>query len=560
MEKIVFFLIFLALLVRVPFLNREFALEEAFHARAAKTVADTLYPLMYYGEQQPPTIYLDRPPALIMALAASFKIFGVSELSARAVPLIFFFAALLILFRFAKKLFDNHTAAILALIFLSLHPYMIQNSLMLHFDGALVLFFSSAYLLLALVKITKKKNTWTSHIQLAAIIYFSLWVKYEPTLLMIATVVVFTRIYYKPFLKKLIISSLLATILFSISFFLYNFIMGHPQGFWLPLERITQLSKGSYLGKITPDQSLSMWAGSYYIAIRFLSWLSIPTILLSIYAAIRFLQEKTLRKDPKIIFLVTWTLVFTTTYIIAGWAGDYPRYFAPAIPPLFLFIAMTIDHDFAKFKKNLRAKSIIATAVTTLVIFIVMLKNNLLFLDHITGWIPLLQIPFFTILSLGITLLLFLAIKHKKHLIFYLLVVIFLNLLQITVQYVHDAKSNYSLTNFYGHGGYKQSGQFLKDKFTNKDVAILTIDPVGYYWQGKYFDYYQMGYHRINDPEIFKDAFLNNKIAAVALPKEYARQYATNIKKTGFDFNKYLANNYKNKRNFGGEKGIEVWY
>lgn len=533
-------------------------LEEAFHARAAQTVAETGYPLVYYGEQQPPTIYLDRPPGLLLLTAASFKLFGQSEISARLVPLTLFLATLVLTYYFAIRLFPNRKPAILfAILLLAIHPYMIQSSLMLHFDGALVPFFTATYLFLALSKITKRINTWTSHIQLAAIIYFSLWVKYEPTILIIAIGAVAALIYYKPFLRKLLISSLAATIVFAISFFLYNFIMGYPEGFWLPFIRIIQLSQGSFLAKLNIfDQSLRLWAGSYYIAIRFLSWLSIPTILLSIYAAVRLLQEKTLRTDPKIIFLVAWILVFTATYIIAGWAGDYPRYFAPAIPPLFLLIALTTEKSLKKIRFN--PQKIFIIFILSL-FFVFLLKiNGYLFLDHITGWIPHLQIPFFMIIFFGAVALLIIK-RSPQRVASFLIFLIFFQIAQIAAQYWHDVNAKYSLTNFYGNGLYKPVAELLKQNLP-PDATILTFDPIGYYWGGTYYDYYQMGYHRINDPEIFKEAFLNDKIAAIALPREYIFEYAANIKKTGFDLNKYLANNYKNKRNFGGEKGIAVWF
>lgn len=559
MRKIIFLILFLAILVRIPFLSREFVLEEAFHVRAAKTVAETGYPLVYYGEQQPPTIYLDRPPGLLFLVAASFKLFGQSEMSARIVPMTFFLATLLTIFYFGIRLFPNQKEAILlAILLLAIHPYMIQNSLMIHHDGALVLFFLTLYLFLTLEKIIKKLNSWRDHLQLGIILFFALWIKYEPTLLMIATVAIFTYFNYKPFLKKLIISCLLAIVVFFASFFAYNFIMGHPEGIWLPFVRIEQLSKGSFLGKITPDQSLSLWAGSYYIGIRFLSWLGVPTILLSVYALMRTLQERTFNKDPKIIFMEFWVLFFTATYIIIGWAGDYPRYFASAMPPLFLLIAIVLIKDLKDYQKIISPQKTLILLASTVIILYFLSSRNFLFLDHVTGWIPHLQIPFFALILIGTIFIL--LVKNRQYLaLLFLVFLLFFQLFQTATQYWHDVNAKYSLTNFYGNGPYKPAAELLKQNLP-PDATILTFDPIGYYWGGKYYDYYQMGYHRVQDIKIIKNALLDGKISAIALPTEYIDQYTENVQKQGLDFKKYLAENYQNHLNFGGEKGIEVWY
>ncbi|MEK7120795.1 MAG: hypothetical protein AAB840_01755, partial [Patescibacteria group bacterium] len=118
MSKNFFFLliIIVAISIRIPFLNREFVLEEALNVKDARAIAQTGYPQVYAGEQAPQYIHLDRTPGLFFAIAASFKMFSESEISARIVPLLFFLGQLLLIFYFTSRIFKYPYQKLISLL------------------------------------------------------------------------------------------------------------------------------------------------------------------------------------------------------------------------------------------------------------------------------------------------------------------------------------------------------------------------------------------------------------------------------------------------------------
>lgn len=566
MSKNFFFLliIIVAVSIRIPFLNREFVLEEALNVKDARAIAQTGYPQVYAGEQAPQYIHLDRTPGLFFALAASFKMFSESEISARIVPLLFFLGQLLLIFYFTSRIFKYHYQKLISLLagfFFAIHPYIIQNSLHIHYDGAVFAFFSTWYLFLACQKIIKHQNRWQDHLPLATIFFFALFVKYDPAAVMLFIVIVFSRIIWKPFLKKLLISTTISSSLFFGLFYLYNAAFNHTEAFLLPFAWINQVVSGKLIAAVTNTPSLSLWANNYFLLIRFLSWLTIPFILLAIYTFLIIFREKNLKKDPGILFLSLWFFTFCISYLALGWSGDFPRYFAPAMPPLFMLITVVVIRHFTQFKLHLTSKTITLVLILASSIIFLLEKADYLFSDRITGWVPYLQIPFFGLIVLGIFLIVFVIINRSKRiLLITLLILLSVNFYQFITQYRHDLKSNYSLTNFYGYGGYREAGNFLKKEIRHKNAIILTFDPVAYYWQGKFLDYNLFGPPSVRDNAKIIDFLLSNQITAIALPDVYSQELAARSQNYGLNYQKLLSEKFKNHRNFGGQKGIDVYY
>ena len=546
-----------AALLRFPFLSREFVLEEALNVKDAIAISQKGYPVVYMGEQAPQSIHLDRTPGLFFFEAISFKLLGVSEESARLVPLLFSFGQLFLIYYFSLKFFKNRHLSLFSAILFATNPYIIQNSTHIHYDGAVFAFFSTWYLFLACQKIISHQNKWQDHIKLAILFFFALFVKYDPTLIMLFVVTIFSAIYWRPFLKKLFLSSFLSASLFLGLFYLYNNAFNHPEAFFQPFLWIFEV----FSQKLTASSasiSQFLWSDNYYLLIRFLSWLSIPLIFLTAYAIFWIGKEKTLKKDPRIVFLCLWLFSFCFVYLAFGWSGDFPRYFAPAIPPLFLIIAITLKGNLAKSKKVF-TKAAIMAFLTALSIFLFLAYRNWLFLDRITGWIPHLQIPFFAITIIGI-LAIIITHSNKNTRITLTLTLIFLYFFQIIAQNIHDLKSPYSLTNFYGYGGYREAGQFLKNQFHQNNL-ILTFDPVAYYWQGEYVDFNLFGtLHSGVNFSLITDLLSQGSFAAIALPDIYLKELENASSTYKLDYQTAIKTRFKNHVNFGGVKGIEVYY
>ncbi len=549
-----------AIIARLPFLTKEFVLEEALHVKVAKAIAARGYPSIYYSELQPNGIFLDRTPVFFLPLAVVIKLFGTKEIAIRAILLLFSLTEIIAVIYFIKRLFKKNALqiAMITALLMATSPYYIQTNLQIHLDNAIFTLLTSSFLLLCLLKIQNRQNRWGDYLQIALIFLLVFSIKYETGLMAFGIILIFCFIYYRQFIKKFLISIAAAVLTSQLLFFLYNLAFGHAQQTLIPAQRIFWVFQNIFFPKFTSinasQHSLSLWANNYFLLIRFLSWINIPLILLSFYTLIRIVKTKTLKNDLRIRFLIIWLFLFSIIYLLGGWAGDFPRYFVPAMPALFILIALVLTNDLASITKRVSTTSgLVALAIGTALLVIA--KNyGFLFLDHITGWLPELQIPFFAII-LGFAALVLISTFYKKFAAYLLIILITLYIGQTILQLRHDASSNFSLTNFYGYSGYKLSGQFLKNTLGKND-AILTIDPVAFYYEGKFYDYFYFGQENKNI-SLITEPLIKNKIKAVALPQLLLNNYSQKI---GFNIIKVINQDYKNHRNFGGEHGIEVFY
>lgn len=552
--------------LRIPHLTREFTVEESHIVKSATAIAQTGYPLIYFGEQEPQVINLWKPPGLVFFMSVAFKFLGVSEVTARLVPLLFSFGQLLLLLFFAEHLWPKSLhkklLALSAGLLFAIHPYTILNSFQVDIDGGVLAFFSTLFLFLALSKMLTKKTKTMDWILLAVVFFFSFSAKFEPSLIAAGIVLMFAVFARRTVLPKIILSITSAMAVFFGLFYLYNLSFGHPKAFFIPLQVIWQISSQQFFPKFTglvaQNVTPSLWGGSFFVGIRFLSWLSIPTILLSFYCLVRFFQEKSYKKDVKLRFFLLFSVSFSLIYLVFGWAGDYPRYFAPVMPPLFLFISVITVHDFYRFKPYLSPKAVLAAVLASTVLLTLAYRANLLFLDRITGWIPSLHIPFGSILLIAMASILVFA-RFNKALMPALLIFLFLNLGQFTTQIIHDTTSTSSLTNFYGYSGYRDAGRFLKKELEGKDAVLFTLDPVAYYWGGKYYGYADLVPFEEKHPQLLRVLF-SEEVTAIALPQIFIDELTQITRASDKDFHKHLSENFQEQKNFGGEKGIEIWY
>jgi hypothetical protein len=281
-------------------------------------------------------------------------------------------------------------------------------------------------------------------------------------------------------------------------------------------------------------------------------------VLLLFYYSLARLTQTKLVKNPQIIFLLLWFFLYSAAYLAVGWAGDYPRYFAPVMPPLFLLAGKVLNDDLSKFKSKYSYRNIFLVVAVSFFLIILAHKNGYLFLDHITGWVASLQTPFFAIILLGVLAVTF-SLKSKLS-IFMLSTLAFLVLGQLTIQYVHDLKSNYSLTNFYGTSGVKEGATYLRKNLNQAEDIIFTFDPVAYYWGGRYYDFVNSTNGLdLTDKELIA-VISSDSISAFALPKAYYDELALIARDYGFDFNSFLLRHYKNYKKFGENIPTEVYY
>lgn len=547
--------------MRSPFLSKEFVLEEALHVKVAKAIEAHGYPKIYYSEQAKEAIFLDRTPALFIPIAIAVKLSGSTETAIRTTLMLFSLAEIATVMLLLNRIFPkNFALALITGLLMASSPYLIQTNLQIHFESAIFTFFITFFMLFSLLKIKSAQNSISDHLQLSLIFFVAFAIKYETSLMALATVSVFAFIYFRKFLKKLFAFSSFAIILSQLLLLSYNLYFGNPQLTFLPAQSIFWVFQNVIFPKLTSTAAdpkiISLWANNYYLLIRFLSWISIPAIILFIASAAQIAKSKKLIQDPKIVFLLIWFFLFSGIYLIAGWAGDFPRYFATAMPAFFTLISIAAVNQILSSKQILSLLQISILFFASGIVLFVLQKNNLLFLDHITGWIPQLQAPFLTLTAflVIITLILTLKTRFSKDLLILLSMVYFG---QILFQFNHDLNSDYSLTNFFGASHFKDAGLFLKSNLNPNDV-ILTIDPVAYYWDGKFYDYYFFGTRQKDYRQIYS-ALERGTIKAIALPKSTMADLAQTSKEHNTNMDQ-LTRKFKNHIDFGSKNGIEIYF
>lgn len=150
---------------------------------------------------------------------------------------------------------------------------------------------------------------------------------------------------------------------------------------------------------------------------------------------------------------------------------------------------------------------------------IIILINFLTF--FVIGWtghfIPRYFAPVIPFMTLAIVDLLRESKKIIKISVFFL--ILSLLIWQVKTN-LNNSRKPYSFTSLYGNYGFRQAGEYLKNKL-NKDDIVVTIDAIGYYYERKYYDWYET-YSYPNRLKNFSHKFKdkNTNIVAVALPKQ----------------------------------------
>lgn len=131
-----------------PWVGQHNAWGGAYYGNIAQNYVEYGYgqtsfgPVANFGRVEPENFefYYHYPPLLVLAVSASFHLFGVHEWSARIVPLVFSLATIILLFAFARSLYSTPVALIAAL-FLAVTPGTAYYGMHVDVYGPISLFF-----------------------------------------------------------------------------------------------------------------------------------------------------------------------------------------------------------------------------------------------------------------------------------------------------------------------------------------------------------------------------------------------------------------------------------
>lgn len=466
-------LIFLILIIYIyfilPQLGNLFVADETVFVKAAKSVSSGGGPL-YEDKGREVTYALWHPALYINILALSFKLFGVNEVSARVVSVVFVLGALFLII----KMYRNNPV-LLASLFI-LNPFVIQNSLLLDIDNSILTFL----IVLFIYSYLKIDSDRYSHLLIMGLLFgIMLWSKFATSLVPIASILLFHSINgnIKKGIKNSAVVFAIGATFFALTWWAYTAFLN--LSFWAPILRNLghlSVSKGFILTVYTRLWSLRnlvFWATPFFIILGFLAL----RYRVKTYLITRKLEQIDFMALNALLILLLYGLVVDSRI-----SQDFPKYFAPMMP----IFAILITDYVGTFSKNEIKHFVSIGTVFLLYYFFVagdpLLSEQVLFTSGSTNdiLIPVLKtfvlyiLPFFigTMLIRG-----FSSAGWERSMA--ISSVIALLTFSIHIGYV-QSHAEYSTIFGYGEMGSKNVISYLNTNAKPTDI-ILSREDIAYY-------------------------------------------------------------------------------
>lgn len=505
----VIFIIFLFFAIRIPFIKKEFAPEEVFWIRAGQGVATTGFPWVYIGEQSPGAWAVWKGPLFPWLLGAAFKFIGENEIVARLIPLLFSAGQILLLFLLSIKIFGNERGKIiglLAALLTAINPFAVQNAVQIDIDGGLVGFFVLLTIYLAwpiLTQETYKKTQWFFIIIASAAGFLT---RFDTAIITFFSLTLFA-LFNKGIKNALKLSTLfIISIIASLTILaVYNNYFGQIDKTLDPIyttfhivklialskaglsneggavsTRFTELFPNLNLGYFTKASMAFFPTAAFYTVSSI--WITIPLSIILVFMCFKIIKDKKW-KEKEFLFLILNSGLIIAAFAIAAPSFNYPRYIHSALLILILILAAYLTEWLSNIKISYKKISIL---FLTIIIFIELSPLKiLLFHDRIRSNIIIAGVAvFLALVSSAATALIS---KSQKSIGFFIVGVLTTYFAFSTLILIKDFQKPYSLNAYYGNYGFKKAGAFLKKEIKPNDI-LVTIDTVGYYYGGRYYD------------------------------------------------------------------------
>ncbi len=288
----------------------------------------------------PDVVWVDHPHFYLRCLIAAFRLFGISEASARMPGILSGVIAILLIFIIIKDSSpdrDRPTAwAFLFALQYALTPAVAVGSIYVVNDNT-VLVPAITLLLYAFTRFSINA-TWTSGAALASMTALSLWIRISTPLAIIPLLALHTLAFNKSGRKRLWgIGALAAgTALFALSWGLYCNITG--TSFAKPLS----YTLGAILFRAR-DAAPGQGPASLQSLIYLVLWLGPFSVLLFTLAAARRAAEFLRDKKPHMEDLFgAGGILLMAVYTAAGPIFGFPRYQSPAFPLISIFMGIAL--------------------------------------------------------------------------------------------------------------------------------------------------------------------------------------------------------------------------
>lgn len=501
------FVLFFAL--RIPFLGKEWAVEEASWIRAGEGVMHTGFPWIYLGEQSPGAWANWHGPLFPWALGAAFKLFGESEVVARSVPLLFSFGQLVLIYLLSLRLFGKQKGrkvGLLAAFLVAINPFAVQAAVQIDIDGGIVAFFALLTLYAAWRIFEKEAPTKKDYTFLVAASALYFLTRFEMPLMVFFGIAIFFAVQkgWRAGVKIALLFALAIAIAMLI-YISYGAATGTLAIIMQPFQFLYSVATQSVMSKAVPSPDtqlspprMSEVFGNHsfgpltklviilFPTVGFLTeiaiWITIPLLALIVFVIMAIILARRF-KDRALQFLLIPASVLAVVIIGLAPTFNFPRYIFTAFL-LFVMITAAILIDwFEEHPINawlLAGGVVIAAAITAFTP-----ARIVLFSDRARGNPILSAIGLVVAILLGLAAGIFLRTSRRQTQFAACLLAAYIGFAGIIVG--GDFRKPYSLNAYYGNYGFTQAGAYLKSIAKPGDVLVMS-DTTGYYYGGKYWD------------------------------------------------------------------------
>ena len=316
----------------------------------------------------------DHTPGYSVYLAIAFKIFGASILKARVANALCVFFTGILLFMLTKKLTNKSTAMIASSIFL-LTPSIIQGSGSMDVADTTLLPLGFLLYFIAVLNSCRDKYLMYDILLIALSTMFCYWSKITSTIAIIIGISTYLAFNFKrldyQWVKKIILGSLLGSILFLITWFMVSYGLWGEKAF-LSMFMFVNSMPGKV---ITSSTSLRLIQGVVDIA-RIILWLSPFLLIFSFSKMYKVLKTPIKSLNDRKLHILAWTVsfYFIAYTLYAGTSSGYPRYHIGVLSILILFAVLAFQNNF-DYLKNRNVVVDISLSLTLFFVYIAFLPD-----------------------------------------------------------------------------------------------------------------------------------------------------------------------------------------
>lgn len=280
------------------------------------------------------------PPLYASLIALSFKLFGISEASARIPGVLCFIAVLLVICLLIKEISFNKeesfTAGIVTLILVVFSPALLQGSLMIDTPDTTLFMLLACLFYLFLFK--TERLAFGQRVFWLGIIYaLCLWAKMTTALsFLIALPLAFILAGERKKAVKLSLGVFLFGIaLFLLSWFSYCYFIAGTSRFIEPLSYYAMNTADSFFVGLF-EKIARIVLDMFRISV----WFSPFLLILGIAAIFDILKNARREENKKIVHLAVFISIVIIGYLAANATfSSFPKYVVPALPMLSCVIA-----------------------------------------------------------------------------------------------------------------------------------------------------------------------------------------------------------------------------